>query len=273
MEDGANPVYEKEIRSEIFSQGTLMLRIVIQVSILLALPLMACWLYIFQQYTPWYVAYVLLFNMLVGPVFSAGSITGERERQTLDLLLTTMITPWQIIVGKLVAGLRISSVLTLFLVWPLILAALMIHSNWANWASFLTYLGIVLMTCVTTALMALFCSLLFRKTSQSLLASYFILLVLFTGPLAVSFLATRFHATAPVAQAAMQMGFVSPIQTALQVPLQFDEFRSDPRESSVPRERAGSWQFVRRHALFTVVLNSLLFGVMFWLFHRRWRIA
>ena len=40
MPDGANPVYDKEIHSEIFSQGTLMLRLVIQISMLLAIPLM-----------------------------------------------------------------------------------------------------------------------------------------------------------------------------------------------------------------------------------------
>ena len=50
--------------------------------------------------------------MLVGPVFSAGSVTSERERQTLDLLLTTLITPWQMLWGKLISGLRVSSVLT-----------------------------------------------------------------------------------------------------------------------------------------------------------------
>ena len=36
LADGANPVFDKEMRSEIFSQGTLMLRVVIQVSMLLA---------------------------------------------------------------------------------------------------------------------------------------------------------------------------------------------------------------------------------------------
>ena len=45
------------------------------------------------RWAPWYIAYVLLFNMLVGPVFSAGSVTSERERQTLDLLLVTDLTP------------------------------------------------------------------------------------------------------------------------------------------------------------------------------------
>ena len=85
MPDGTNPVLDKELRSEIFSQGTLMLRVVIQVSMLLSIPLMA----------------VLAFPSVgqggllrrlradVQPpgrarVFSAGSITQERERQTLE---------------------------------------------------------------------------------------------------------------------------------------------------------------------------------------------
>ena len=67
----------------------------------------------------------MLFNMLVGPVFSAGSVTSERERQTLDLLLTTLVTPWQMLWGKLLSGLRVSSVLTSFLLWPVLLACVM----------------------------------------------------------------------------------------------------------------------------------------------------
>ena len=50
--------------------------------------------------------YVVLFNILVGPVFSAGSVTSERERETLELLLTTTLSPWQILWAKLVSGLR-----------------------------------------------------------------------------------------------------------------------------------------------------------------------
>ncbi len=121
LPDGANPVYDKEMGAEIFSQGTLMLRVVIQVSMFLAIPLMAFCLYIKPELAPWYVSYVVLFNMLVGPVFSAGSITSERERETLELLLTTIITPQQILWGKLISGLRVSSVLTMFLLWPLLL--------------------------------------------------------------------------------------------------------------------------------------------------------
>ena len=72
MPDGTNPVLDKELRSEIFSQGTLMLRVVIQVSMLLSIPLMAGLLFLRSDKAAYYVSYVLTFNLLVGPVFSAG---------------------------------------------------------------------------------------------------------------------------------------------------------------------------------------------------------
>ena len=52
MADDLNPVYDKEMRSELFGQGTLMLRLVIQLSMFLALPLMAVCLYIWPQLGP-----------------------------------------------------------------------------------------------------------------------------------------------------------------------------------------------------------------------------
>ena len=132
MADNTNPVYDKEMRSEIFGQGTLMLRLAIQISMILAIPFMAFFLYIYPTLAPWYITYVCIFNILVGPVFTAGSVTSERERQTLDLLLTTVITPWQILWGKLLSGLRVSSVLTSFLLWPLLLALIMVPAYWEN---------------------------------------------------------------------------------------------------------------------------------------------
>ena len=67
MPDGTNPVLDKELRSEIFSQGTLMLRVVIQVSMLLSIPMMAVLLFLRSDQAAYYVAYVLTFNLLVGP--------------------------------------------------------------------------------------------------------------------------------------------------------------------------------------------------------------
>ena len=39
------------------------------------------------------------------PGLAGGSIAGERERKTLDLLLTTHLSPWKIILGKLESSL------------------------------------------------------------------------------------------------------------------------------------------------------------------------
>lgn len=46
---------------------------------------------------------MLQFGMLVlvAPAMTAGSISGERERQTLDLLLVTNTGPVKLVLGKL----------------------------------------------------------------------------------------------------------------------------------------------------------------------------
>lgn len=49
----------------------------------------------------------------IAPALSAGAISGERERQTLHVLLTTQLTPLSIIMSKLVTSLAFISVLIL----------------------------------------------------------------------------------------------------------------------------------------------------------------
>jgi ABC-type transport system involved in multi-copper enzyme maturation permease subunit len=269
MEDDANPVYDKEIRSEIFSQGTLMLRLVIQLSMLLALPFMAVCLYIWPQYAPWYICYVVVFNMLVGPVFSSGSVTSERERETLDLLLTTVITPWQILWGKLIAGLRVSSVLTLFLVWPVLLACAMVSLYWSNLPSVGAYLLIVLTTCVTTAIIALFCSVLFQKTSTSMMTSYMAIIVLFCAPLAIGYFARTFFAEHPYTPIIAESGITSPFAAAFAVPLDLGL----SADAVAEKQAEGNWYLFGGYIAFSAVLVTVLSATMMWLFNVRWRVA
>jgi ABC-type transport system involved in multi-copper enzyme maturation permease subunit len=265
LEDGQNPIYDKEMRSEIFSQGTLMLRVVIQVSMLLAIPLMAGCLYIAPEYAPWYVGYVVLFNMLVGPVFSAGSVTSERERETLELLLTTIVSPAQILWGKLISGLRVSSVLTMFLVWPLLLACLMVSDYWRNLLTMLAYLSIILITCLTTATLALFCSVIFRKTSVSLMTSYLLVVVLFAAPLATAYFADTFFPNAPLTPMVQSATFISPIGAAFSLPLEL----SRPDAGG----RTGQWSVYYAFLALYAALNLVMLSTMSWLFHARWRVA
>ncbi len=268
LEDGSNPVFDKELRSEIFSQGTLMLRIVIQMSILLAVPAMWVFLYMRPNLAPWYASYVLLFNVMVGPVFSAGSVTGERERETLDLLLTTILAPWTILWPKLVSGLRVSSVLTLFLVWPLALACFLVPQLLVNWTSIVGYLLIVLLTCLTTANVALFSSVVFRKTATSLIVTYMVLLALFAAPVLAERFAEVFLPRSPAAAGIHAATLTSPFAAAFALPLSFEV---DIEIGLMPRR--ADWPLVWSYVAFTALGNAALLGVMAWLFNTRWRVA
>ncbi len=265
LEDGANPIYDKEMRSELFSQGTLMLRVVIQVSMFLAIPLMAACLYLFPYLAPWYISYVVLFNMLVGPVFSAGSVTSERERETLDLLLVTILSPWQILWGKLVSGLRVSSVLTSFLLWPLLLACVMVSYYWTNMLTIGGYLVIILLTCLTTAGLALFCSVIFRKTSVSMMTSYFIVVVLFTAPVAITLFAQAFYPGQDITATLKQLSFTSPFSAAFALPLDLQMQGTQ----AIPADWPLWFSFVG----FYIGLDIVLALGMIWLFHTRWRVS
>jgi len=264
LAEDANPIYDKEIRSEIFSQGTLMLRLVIMVSMGLALPLMGVLLYLKQHMAPWYIGYVLLFNMLVGPVFSAGSVTSERERQTLDLLLTTLISPWKIMWGKLLSGLRVSSVLTSFLMWPVLLACLMPLDYWLNLPTMAGYFLVVALTCLTTAMTALFCSTLFHKTATSLLATYLIIASFFLLPVAADLFVDYFVQVERMARIVEWSGITSPFAAVFNLPLEV---------SDAPTPRTGSLSVFGGYVAFSVAYNLILLLGIMWLFRIRWRVS
>ena len=285
MPDGMNPVYDKEMRSEIFGQGTLMLRLAIQVSMILALPLMAYFLFISPALIPWYVSYVVLFNLLIGPVFSAGSVTSERERQTLDLLLTTSITPWQILWGKLLSGLRVSSVLTLFLLWPLLLKivfGLLEPDAWRSLPTMLAFLVIYALTCLSTSMLALFFSTVCRKTSTSLMVTYSVILVLYVAPLATTFFANTYYPTSPATSVVNIVSATSPFAAAHNLPLYFNDYSVDDEQrwEVATSDEASILHYPLKDLVhfgcylgFAIVLNVLLFASMIYSFNSRWRIS
>lgn len=109
---------------------------------------------------------MLIFIM---PAITAGSISGERERQTLELMLTTKMKPWEIVIGKLAASLSTM--------------ALLIVSSFPILAMVFVYGGVtfkdvaMLILCYMAA--ALFagsigicCSAFFGKTTASTVAAY-----------------------------------------------------------------------------------------------------
>ena len=278
MPDNANPIYDKEMRSEIFGQGTLMLRLAIQISMLLAIPMMAVFLFVVPARAGWYICYVVLFNILIGPVFSAGSVTSERERQTLDLLLTTTIGWWEILWGKLLSGLRVSSVLSGFLLFPVVLATLLVPEIRSNLIVVACYLVIFLLTCLSTATLAFFCSTLFRKTTTSLIATYSIILLLYLLPVAANYFGQTYFPATRGTEIASQLTIVSPFATAVDLPIAAGSgwTRFDATTSLSGVDSASFWRSMINfgwYAGFTLALNCLLMGGMIWMFNSRWRVA
>jgi ABC-type transport system involved in multi-copper enzyme maturation permease subunit len=72
--------------------------------------------------TLFYSTYMLLLTVVVflSPAFTAGTISGERERKTFDLLITTLLPARSVVIGKLISALAY--------IVLLILAALPIQS-------------------------------------------------------------------------------------------------------------------------------------------------
>ena len=73
------------------------------------------------------------------PAASPASASGRRS----TCCSTTLITPWQMLWGKLLSGLRVSSVLTSFLLWPVLLACVMPLPFWYNLPTMAGYFLIV----------------------------------------------------------------------------------------------------------------------------------
>lgn len=128
---------------------------------------------------------VLEFVMLIFimPAISAGSISGERERQTLDLMLTTQMTPTDIVLGKLMASLS-----TMFL---------LIVSSFPIIGMVFVYGGVtmrdilILLTCFMVAglfvgSLGLFCSAWFKKSTLSAVVTYGVMGVIVFGTVGIN---------------------------------------------------------------------------------------
>ncbi len=271
MKDSANPVYDKEIHAELFSQGTLMLRLVIQISMLLAIPLMAAFLFIRPMYCPWYISYVLVFNILVAPVFSAGAITSERERQTLELLLTTVLQPWQILWGKLLAGFRVSYVLTMFLMWPMVLAFILgFQMYYSNWLAVVSFFAIVFVAAAFNSVSALFCSAICKKSSVAMLMSYSILIVIYFLPVAAWYVVSRvgsIESASSTLAILKNIGVASPLMASFWVPL--DSNILDPT-AATEVVSSGDWTMVVAYFGVSMLAIGFMFALIAAFLRNRW---
>jgi ABC-type transport system involved in multi-copper enzyme maturation permease subunit len=214
LPDGVNPIYQKEIRSEIFGRGTLFLRLIIQISMFLSVVFLT-FLYLGREHV--FVYYLIIFTMLVAPAFACNTFTQERERGTLDLLLTTLVKPAQIVTGKFLSCLRLSLFLT-GLVGVTMCFYLFVGKDapLERVLYLAVYLLLILTTIVFETSLAMFFSLTFRSTVQSMITTYTILLLLFAAPVAAEELIFAFMKNIE-RQDIFYLLFVSPFEAVYSV--------------------------------------------------------
>ena len=111
--------------------------------------------------------FVLL--LLVAPAMTAGAISGERERQTLDLLLVTHMGALKIAVGKLLESFGFL-VLVLFASFPMLCVVLLFGG--VSLAQVLTVLLFMCVSALGALSVGLFVSSLFKRTTAATVVSY-----------------------------------------------------------------------------------------------------
>lgn len=118
--------------------------------------------------------------MFIAPALTSGSISGERERQTLDLLLSTKLSAVSIVLGKLFAS--ISHVI-LLIVASLPVFSIVFLFGGISIVEVLELFGFYIITAITLGAIGIFFSTFTKKTSVSNVVSYGIIGLLAIGTL------------------------------------------------------------------------------------------
>lgn len=116
----------------------------------------------------------LLLLLILAPGLTAGSISGERERKTLGLLLTTQLSPGKILLGKLLNAL--SLILTLgFSTLPIMITSFLYGG--IGLRGILRFLFLYLVLTVFSCAAGLFFSCRCRSTATATISSYALVFV------------------------------------------------------------------------------------------------
>ncbi|MGH7145626.1 MAG: ABC transporter permease [Planctomycetota bacterium] len=184
LPDGVNPVFRKE-SVQIFGRGSQFIRILTQVSLLMGLVTGAMMIW-----NPTiHLHYLTALTFLIAPSFACPAFTLEREKGTLDVLLTSLIKPWSILWGKVWVCFRVTGTLLLLpglllLFYP-IFPVLGLDTNTAFMTTLWQlplYLAIIVATLFLVVAIGVASSLMMRSTFASMVVTYVVILVLFILP-------------------------------------------------------------------------------------------
>jgi ABC-type transport system involved in multi-copper enzyme maturation permease subunit len=119
-----------------------------------------------------------LLVLFLAPAFTAGAISLEREKQTLDLLVTTPISSLAIVVGKLLSALVY---VFLLIIASIPLTALVFLFGGVGPEDLVRGYAVLLVTALGLGSVGLFCSTLVRRTQAATIITYFTVLAMTIG--------------------------------------------------------------------------------------------
>lgn len=145
----------------------------------------------------------------ITPALTAGAISGERERQTIDLLFVTPIRPFSIIWGKLLASM---SFVVLLLVLSIPIFSLVFLFGGIELDQVVYAFAVTGVTALMLGLVGIAFSTMFRRTLTATVAAYGAAFILYVGCFAFGWLfPTEADPTSPVAPAPPAVTLISPV--------------------------------------------------------------
>ena len=133
------------------------------------------------------VQFVLL--SMITPTLTATAISGERERQTLDLLLCTETSAFSIVWGKLTAS--IAHVILLMIASLPILGTIFMFGG-INLLDFVVVFLNYIVMCFFLASLGIFFSTIFKKNLTSIIVTYAVALFIYFNQLIMAFITAEF---------------------------------------------------------------------------------
>ena len=119
--------------------------------------------------------------LFIIPAMTAGTISGEREKQTLDILLTTKIAPFQIVIGKLASSISMMLLLA-FSSLPII--AIVFSVGGITLIDLFQFMVLISVTAIYLGSIGVLFSAISKKTTVATVGTYMAVLFL-TGGLAL----------------------------------------------------------------------------------------
>lgn len=127
--------------------------------------------------------------MLIVPILTATSISGERERQTLDLLLCTDLPVHRIVLGKMYASMTYVF-LIVFSSMPF-LGIMMLFGGVGLWNIIKITLFLMASSCMLSSI-GIVASVYFKKNITAIMMTFLFMGILFVGPFVLLFIAVIF---------------------------------------------------------------------------------